>query len=201
MGREICYSYSNGENILKFHELSLKGAFLIELEKIEDERGFFARSWDKEIFEKIGLNSNIVQCNISFNKNKGTIRGLHYQDKPYQEVKLVRCTSGKVFEVIVDIRKNSSTYLKWESFELSSKNYKMLYVPEGFAMGFQTLVNNTEIFYQMSQKFYPKYSRGIRWNEPKLNIEWPLSPTTISIKDKKFELLKNITNSQKSLNK
>jgi len=189
MGRKICCSYSKGENILKFHKLSLKGAFLIELEKIEDERGFFARSWDKEIFEKNGLNSNIVQCNISFNKKKGTVRGMHFQKYPHEEAKIVRCTKGKAFEVLVDIRKNSDSFHKWTSVELSEEKSEILYVPESFALGFQTLSDNTELLYQMSEYFHPESSLGIKWNDPKIGIEWPLECTVISKKDESINLL------------
>ena len=173
-----------------FKESKLKGAFLIEIEKLEDERGFFARSWDKTIFEKNGLNPNLVQCNISFNQKKGTIRGLHFQAHPFEEVKLVRCTRGKLFEVMVDLRQNSHTYLNWEGIDLSANNHKMLYVPEGFALGFQTLEDNTEIFYQMSQYYHPDFTRGIRWDDKSINITWPLPPAVISKKDQSFELLK-----------
>src|SRR5438309_1558662 len=114
-----------------FTETKLKGSFIIELEKDEDERGFFARSWDKKIFEEHGLNSKLVQCNISFNKKKGTLRGLHYQIPPYEEAKLIRCTKGKAFEIMIDLRQKSQTFMQWASFELDSENYKMLYVPEG----------------------------------------------------------------------
>lgn len=189
MGRKICYFITQGENILKFKELSLKGTYLIELEKIEDERGFFSRSWDKKIFEEKKLNSDLVQCNISFNKNKGTVRGMHFQKKPYEEVKTIQCIRGKVFEVIIDIRKNSPTFHKWDYVELSEREYEMLYVPEGFALGFQTLENNTELLYQMSEYYHPEVSTGIRWNDPKIQIEWPLKCTTISKKDESFELL------------
>ena len=189
MGRKICCSYSKGEDILKFHELSLKGAFLIELEKIEDERGFFARSWDKEIFEKTKLNSNIVQCNISFNKKKGTVRGMHFQKHPHEETKLVRCTKGKVFEVLIDIRENSESFQKWTFVEMSENKLEVLYVPKGFALGFQTLSDNTELLYQMSEYFHPESSGGIKWNDPKIGIEWPLDCTVISSKDESIDLL------------
>lgn len=166
-----------------FTETKLKGSFIIELEKVEDERGFFARSWDKKIFEEHGLNSNLFQCNISFNKKKGTLRGLHYQISPYEEAKLVRCTKGKVFEVMIDLRPKSETFMNWHGLELTSENYKMLYVPEGFALGLQTLEDNTELFYQMSQIYMPDYSRGIRWDDAMFQIKWPLKPTIISKKD------------------
>ena len=189
MGRKICCSYSKGENILKFRELSLKGVFLIELEKIEDERGFFARSWDKKEFENNDLNSNLFQCNISFNKNKGTIRGMHFQKDPYAEAKTIRCTRGKVFEVMIDIRINSPTFHKWISVELDEKKCEILYVPEGFALGFQTLLENTELYYQMSEYYHPEKSGGIKWNDPKIQIKWPLDCSVISKKDDSFELL------------
>ena len=189
MGRKICYFNSQGENILKFRELSLKGVFLIELEKIEDDRGFFARSWDKEIFESRGLNSNLSQCNISFNKKKGTVRGMHFQKHPHEEVKVVRCTKGKVFEVLIDIREDSENFHKWTFIELSEEKFEILYVPEGFALGFQTLTDNTELFYQMSEYFHPESSEGIKWNDPKIGIKWPLECSTISKKDESFELL------------
>ena len=189
MGRKICCSYSKGENILKFRELSLKGVFLIELEKIEDERGFFARSWDKKEFENNKLNSNLFQCNISFNKNKGTIRGMHFQKDPYAEAKTIRCTRGKVFEVMIDIRINSPTFHKWISVELDEKKCEILYVPEGFALGFQTLSENTELFYQMSEYYHPEKSGGIKWDHPKIQIKWPLECSTISKKDDSFKHL------------
>ena len=173
---------------MKFIETKLKGSFVIELEKNIDIRGFFARSWDADIFEEHGINPKIVQCNISFNKKKGTLRGLHYQVQPYEEAKLVRCTRGRIFEIFIDLRPESSTFKQWESIELTDDNYKMLYVPEGFALGFQTLENNSELFYQMSQKYVPEASRGIRWDDPRFDIKWPLKITTISEKDKSWKL-------------
>ena len=169
-----------------FKEMELKGAYIIEPEKLEDERGFFARVWDREIFLNLGLNTNVVQCNISFNRLKGTVRGFHFQAKPYEEAKLVRCTKGSVFEVIVDIRKNSKTFKRWISVMLSAENYKLLYVPEGFALGFQTLEDNSELFYQMSQVYKPEYAKGIRWNDKTFNIPWPEKVTMISERDESF---------------
>jgi len=180
-----------------FSETKLKGAFLIDLEKLEDERGFFGRAWDKKIFEDHNLNSNLAQCNISFNKKKGTIRGMHYQLPPYAEAKLVRCTKGSVFEVMVDLRKNSNTYKQWQGIELNSDDYKMLYAPEGFALGFQTLQENTELFYQMSQFYMPEHARGFRWDDPTFKISWPMDVTTISEKDLSFKLF----NDQNAFNK
>ena len=188
MGRKICDSSSGVENNkLKFFETKLNGAYIIKLEKLEDERGFFARSWDKQIFENKGLDGNLLQSNISFNKKKGTIRGMHYQVKPYEEAKLVQCTKGKVFEVIIDLRKDSSTYKKWDSVELSQENYNLLYVPKGLALGFQTLQDNTELFYQMYQIYKPEYARGIRYDDPIFNIDWPEKPSIISKRDLSFK--------------
>lgn len=169
-----------------FSEIKLKGAYIIEIEKHEDERGFFARTWDKRIFAEHNLNENLVQCSISFNKKKGTLRGMHYQESPYEETKLVRCIKGKIFDVIIDLRKSSTTFMKWIGVELSDKNYKMLYIPEGFAHGFQTLEDNTEVLYQISQYYMPEYLRGIRWDNKEVNITWPLKPTVISKKDNSY---------------
>jgi dTDP-4-dehydrorhamnose 3,5-epimerase len=170
-----------------FTETKLKGAYIIELEKIEDERGFFARSWDRKIFEKKGLNPDLIQCNISFNSKKGTLRGMHYQKIPFEETKLVRCTKGRIFDVIVDLRKNSHSENEWFGIELSELNHKMLYVPEGFAHGFQTLEDNSEVFYQMSQEFREEYSSGRKWNSKDFEISWPILPPIISEKDEKWE--------------
>jgi len=186
-----CFASKSGDNKMKLNETKLKGAYVIEIEKLQDERGFFARTWDKELFKSNGLNSDLVLCNISFNKKKGTIRGLHYQTPPYEETKLVRCTHGKVFEVMVDMRKNSETFLQWDSIELDSRDYKMLFVPEGFALGLQTLEDNTEVFYQMSQLYKPEYFKGIIWNDKTLKISWPLKPSVISEKDSNLKPLQN----------
>jgi dTDP-4-dehydrorhamnose 3,5-epimerase len=174
---------------MKFLECSLKGAFLIEIEKHEDERGFFARSWDGKIFRDNGMNTKIAQCSISFNKKKGSVRGIHYQKSPFEEDKIVRCTRGKIFDVIVDLRKDSPTYSRWEGFEISENNYKMLYIPKGFAHGFQTLEDDTEVFYQISEFFMPDYSSGVRWDDPKIMIKWPLTISAISKKDLSYQLI------------
>jgi dTDP-4-dehydrorhamnose 3,5-epimerase len=173
-----------------FTKTPIDGAIIIDVEKIEDDRGFFARSWDKKVFEKNGLNSNLLQCNISFNKKKGTVRGMHYQAHPYEEAKLVRCTRGSAFEVIIDIRSKSNSYKKWFGIELSDDNHKMLYVPEGVALGFQTLENDTELFYQMSQEYMPEFARGIRWDDPTFKISWPYKVTVISDRDSKLGFFK-----------
>lgn len=166
-----------------FTETKLNGAFIIDLEPIQDERGFFARTWCKNEFAAHGLNPNLVQCNTSFNKKKGTLRGMHYQSPPYEEAKLVRCTMGAVYDVIVDIRKESKTFLQWLACELTAQNRKMLYVPEGFAHGFQTLEDNTEVFYQMSEFYHPESAKTIKWDQPDIKIDWPLPISMISPKD------------------
>lgn len=171
---------------LLFRETKLKGSFEITIEKLSDDRGFFGRVWDKKIFEEYGLNSNLAQCNVSRSMKEGTIRGMHYQISPYEESKLIRCTRGKILDVIIDLRKNSSTYKQWISVELSSENYRMLYVPEGFGHGFQSLVDDTEIFYQVSQFYTPGSERGIRWDDSTFNIEWPLENKILSEKDKSW---------------
>lgn len=169
-----------------FQHTDFEGLYTIELEKRQDERGFFARSWCAGEFAEHGLVSSFVQCSISYNKEKGTLRGMHYQKKPCEEAKLVRCTRGSMFDVVIDLRPNSSTYCKYFSIELSSSNYKMLYIPVGFAHGFQTLEHHTEIFYQMSEFFHPEFSDGVRWNDPLFSIKWPSDDIIISEKDKAY---------------
>ena len=188
MGRKVCHSYSRGENLfMKFFETELKGSYIIELEKLEDERGFFTRIWDKKIFQDKGLDSDLVQMSFSFTKKRGTLRGMHFQKKPFEEAKLVRCTRGKIFDVIIDLRPESNTYKKWIGVELKSDNFKMLYIPKGFAHGFQTLEDDTEVFYQMSNWFSPEHVRGIRWNDKEFDIKWPIKCSVISKKDTTYE--------------
>ena len=172
-----------------FIETKLKDAFIIELEKLEDERGFFARTFCKEEFKAHSLNHQFVQCNLSFNKKKGTLRGMHYQKAPHEEIKLITCTRGIIFDVVVDLRSDSPTYCKWFAVELRSDNYKMLYIPKGFAHGFQTLDDNSVIFYQMSEFYHPECARGVRWNDPAFGIEWPLNNPVMTKKDRTYPLL------------
>ena len=168
-----------------FKETKLKGAFVIEIEKREDERGFFARAWCKKEFEDHGLNAQLVQANIAFSRKKGTLRGMHYQAPPYEEGKLIRCIKGEVFDVIIDLRPDSLTYKEWFGLQLTSDNYKMLYVPAGFAHGYQTLDDNTEVFYPASQFYSPESERGVRWDDPAFGIEWPETDNLVmSEKDK-----------------
>lgn len=169
-----------------FKETKLKGAYIIELEPIEDERGFFARSFCIEEFKKNGINFNIVQCNISYNEKKGTLRGMHYQVAPYEEAKLVSCIKGAIYDIIIDLRKSSFTYCQWVAVELTAENYKMLYIPKGFAHGFQTLEDNSVVFYQMSEFYHPECARGVRWDDPAFGIKWPLAEVIISAKDRGY---------------
>ena len=169
-----------------FTETKLKGAYIIDIEPIEDKRGFFARSWCRKEFTERGLNPNLVQCNISYNKRKGTLRGMHYQAAPHQEVKVVRCTKGSIYDVIVDLRQDSSTCRQWVGVELSAENRRMLYVPEGFAHGFLTLEDKTEVFYQMSEFYFPECAGGIPWDDPAIGIVWPEKNPIISEKDMAF---------------
>jgi len=171
---------------VKFLETPLTGACIVEIEPIEDSRGLFARSCCKREFEAHSLNPEIVQCNISFNIKKGILRGMHYQIKPFEEAKLVRCTRGAIFDVIIDLRADSPTFKDWFAVELTDKNRKMLYIPERFAHGFQTLKDNTEVFYQMSEYYSPKHSRGIRWNDPSFSVQWPEDTRIISKKDQQY---------------
>lgn len=167
-----------------FTETKLKGAFTLELKKIEDERGFFARSYCQKEMEEHGLTAQVVQTNVSFNPKKATLRGMHYQVAPYEESKLVRCTRGAIFDVIIDLRPASPTYKQWFGAELTADNYKMMFVPEGFAHGYLTLEDDTEVTYQVSQFYAPGAEQGIRWNDSAFNIEWPVEPELISEKDK-----------------
>ncbi len=169
-----------------FQETRLKGAYVIELEKRADERGFFARSWCMREFEEHNLNVRIVQCNISFNKKKGTLRGMHYQAAPFQECKLVRCTQGAIYDVVIDLRPESPTFKQHVGEALTAAEHKMLYVPEGFAHGFQTLEDNSEVFYQMSEFYAPRHARGVRWNDPAFAITWPVSDPIIIDRDRKY---------------
>ncbi|MBU1052821.1 MAG: dTDP-4-dehydrorhamnose 3,5-epimerase [Proteobacteria bacterium] len=168
---------------MKFTEIKLKGAFIITPDLIKDERGFFARAFCRHEFIDHGLNPDLFQCNISFNRKKGTLRGMHYQVAPHSEAKLVRCTSGFIYDVIIDLRPESPTFKQWFGAELSASNHQMLYVPVGFAHGYQTLEDNTEVFYQVSAFYHPEAENGLRWNDPAFGIKWPIPVSTISKKD------------------
>ncbi|RME90844.1 MAG: dTDP-4-dehydrorhamnose 3,5-epimerase [Candidatus Hydrogenedentota bacterium] len=166
-----------------FHETPLKGAYVIELEKKGDDRGFFARAFCVNEFKEHGIDHNIVQINNSFTVPKGTLRGMHYQLPPHAETKIVRCIRGSLYDVILDLRKDSPTFGKWFGAELTAENRKMMVVPKGFAHGFLTLEENTEAFYLVTEFYAPQAERGIRWNDPKFKIEWPMEPKVLSEKD------------------
>ncbi len=168
---------------MKFTETPLRGSYIVELEPHEDERGSFSRTWCQREFREHGLNPAVVQCSTSFNRKQGTFRGMHFQAAPHQEAKLVRATRGAVCDIIVDLRKDSETYLKNLSAVLDANNRKQLYIPEGFAHGFLTLEDNSEVFYQMSEFYVPEAARGIRWNDPALNLHLPAPITVISDRD------------------
>lgn len=174
---------------MNFTQTPLKGSYIVSINPIGDSRGWFARTYCKNEFSNIGHNKEWVQINHSFTSLKGTIRGLHFQQKPFTEIKLLRCISGSVFDVIVDLRKDSPTFLKWFGVELSAENKKMLYIPEGFAHGFQTLENNTELIYHHSEFYNAEAEAGLMFDDIVLNIQWPLEIAEISERDKKHPLL------------
>lgn len=169
-----------------FHQLEIAGAFLIEPVRKEDKRGFFARTYCRRELEERGLDPTVVQCNVSVNKKAGTVRGMHWQAEPYPEIKLVRCTRGKVHDVILDLRPESKTYKQHYGVELSDHNRHSLYIPAGCAHGFQALSDGAEVFYQMSEFYYPESTRGVRWNDPAFSIAWPLEISVISERDLEF---------------
>ena len=169
---------------MKFVETEVAGAYLIEPEPHQDERGFFARTWDRDEFAARGLATEIVQCSISRSTRAGTLRGMHFQLSPHEEVKLVRCTSGAIFDVIVDLRRDSASYLRWIGVELAAENARALYIPKGCAHGFQTLTDGAEVFYMMSDPYVPQAAAGVRWDDPAFGIDWPeAAERTINARD------------------
>lgn len=172
-----------------FHELELRGAFVIEAEPSSDERGHFARIFCAREFAAHQLEPRVVQCNTSSTRLRGTVRGLHFQLPPHSETKLVRCVRGTIYDVIVDLRPASPTFLKWSSVTLNARDLRSLYIPAGFAHGFQSLEDSSEVFYQMSKYYYPDAARGIRWNDPAIGVDWPMAPTLISVRDRSYPLL------------
>lgn len=172
-----------------FIKTPLAGAFVIKLEPFQDERGLFARTFCQKEFEQIGHTENFVQFNHSMTVAKGCIRGMHFQKPPFAEIKLIRCIKGKVWDVIVDIRQNSMTFLKWFGVELSAENQKMIYIPKGFAHGFQTLEPNTELIYHHTAFYTPSAEGGLKYNDPKLKIDWKLTPEQLSKKDQEYNYI------------
>lgn len=173
---------------MRFLPTPLAGAYVLEIEPREDERGFFARSFCQEEFEKLGLNPRIAQTNVSYNKRRGTLRGMHYQAAPHAEAKLVRCTQGAIWDAIIDLRPDSPSFRRWHAVELSAANRRALYVPEGFAQGFQTLADETEVLYYMSQPYRPDAARGLRWDDPAFGIAWPVADPQLSARDRVLPL-------------
>ena len=171
-----------------FRETELKGAFIIDCERREDERGFFARTFCSREFAAHGVDRTFVQCNLSFNKRKGTLRGMHFQAAPHEETKLVRCSRGSIYDVIIDLRRDSPSFRRHVAVTLSADNGRMLYIPKGFAHGFQTLENDTEVFYQMGEYYAPESQKGVRWDDPAFGIEWPAGEKIIIERDRSYPL-------------
>jgi dTDP-4-dehydrorhamnose 3,5-epimerase len=167
-------------------DTDIDGLKIIDIEPIRDKRGFFARSFCKDEFLKNNLQHEIVQCNISHNIHKGTLRGMHYQLPPYEEVKIVRCTQGAIFDVVIDLRIESATYLKWRGFDLRANDYRMIYIPKGCAHGFQTLKDNSDVEYMVTEVYHPDYYQGVQWNDNVFGIQWPIVPPIISDKDQNY---------------
>jgi dTDP-4-dehydrorhamnose 3,5-epimerase len=171
---------------MNFHETKLPGVFEVRLEPKVDERGFFARSWCQEEFERFGLNRRVAQCSISFNNRKGTLRGMHYQAAPHAETKVVRCTRGAIYDVVVDLRPHSPSFKEWVAIVLTASSRNMAYVPEGCGHGFMTLEDETEVFYQISEFYHAELARGVRWDDPAFRISWPRTVEVISDRDRTY---------------
>jgi dTDP-4-dehydrorhamnose 3,5-epimerase len=172
--------------VMTFLETTISGVFEIRIQAIPDDRGFFARAWCRSEFEEHGLEPALVQCNISFNRRKGTLRGMHYQAAPFAETKLVRCTQGAICDVVLDLRPQSPTFKGWVAVTLTAENRNMVYVPKGCAHGFLTLQDETEVFYQMSEVYNAESARGVRWNDPSFGIAWPERVEVISDRDRNY---------------
>jgi dTDP-4-dehydrorhamnose 3,5-epimerase len=175
-----------------FTETKIKGVYCIEPLILTDKRGFFARTFCKEEFLDHGLETDVVQCNISYNKKKGTLRGMHFQVPPFEEAKIVSVTQGAIYDVVLDLRKDSPTYCQWFADDLSDKNFKFMYIPKGCAHGFQTLEDNTRVYYQMTEFFHPESARGVRWDDPVFKIDWPINTLIISKKDQSYQKLYDV---------
>ena len=167
-------------------ETPLAGAFLLDIERAEDERGFFARTFCGDELRARGLEANVAQCSVSFNRARGTLRGLHYQDAPHEEVKIVRCTRGAIWDVVVDLRRDSGTYRRWTAIDLTADNRRALYIPRGMAHGFITRSDDAEVFYMMGNPYVEGAARGIRWDDPAFGIDWPIAPAVMSDRDRTY---------------
>ena len=174
---------------MKFSKSSLPGVLVLELELREDERGFLARTYCETEFADQGLNTRWPQCNLTLTRKRGMIRGLHFQAQPKPEIKLIRCAAGAMFDVLVDVRRDSPSFGHWEGFELTSENHRTLYVPGGIAHGFQCLSDDCKVFYQMSEFYFPELARGLRWNDPQVGIKWPLTEGVLSERDRNLPLI------------
>ena len=177
---------------MTFHTTTLSGLYRIELELREDARGFLARTYCDQEFAAHGLNTRWPQCNLTLTRQRGMIRGMHFQAEPRPEIKLIRCAAGAIFDVLVDVRRDSATFGHWEGFELSAANHRQLYVPGGFAHGFQCLTDNCEVFYMMSEFYVPELARGLRWNDPAVGIRWPIAESQLSERDRNLPLLADL---------
>ena len=194
MGRSVCDpNPQRGGGALIFKQTPLAGLYVVEPEILTDDRGLFARTYCEREFSSQGLSLRIVQCNVSSNRLKGTLRGLHYQKDPHGEVKLVTCTRGAIYDVAVDLRRASPTFAKWFGIVLSAENRLMLYVPEGFAHGFQTITDDVELFYQMSQFYVSEAAAGVRWNDPQIGLKWPFPDPILSPRDRSLPLLDDLS--------
>jgi dTDP-4-dehydrorhamnose 3,5-epimerase len=171
---------------VRFQETKLRGAFVVDPERTDDEREFFSLIFCRREFEARGLNPHTAQCSISFNRKRGTLRGMHYQVKPHEEAKLIRCTRGAIYDVILDLRPGSPTFRRWTAITLSAENRRMLYIPEGLAHGFQTLEDDSELFYHISEFYAPEFERGVRWNDPAFGFRWPISDPIMSDRDHNY---------------
>ena len=171
---------------MTFTETPLRGAFIIDIVALKDERGFFARTWSADELTKRGLDATVVQCNVAFNPVKGTLRGMHFQRAPYDEVKIIRCTSGALYDVIVDLRPDSPTFRQWTSVEIDAASRRMLYIPKGMAHGYITLTDDVEAYYHVSAPYTPECAGGVAWDDPAFGIKWPFAPTLMSDRDRNW---------------
>jgi dTDP-4-dehydrorhamnose 3,5-epimerase len=171
---------------MKFTESKLQGAYIIEVDKFEDDRGFVAYAWTARDFLEQGLDTKFVEMIVSYNLRKGTLRGMHYQSEPFAQAKLVRCTQGSIYDVAIDLRRDSPTYKQWDAVELTAQNHRMFYIPEGCAHGFQTLEDETEVFYQISNVYAPEHYGGVRWNDPAFGVTWPDADRTMIARDRDY---------------
>ncbi len=178
---------------MKFAKTTLPGVLLIDLELRQDDRGFLARTYCEREFAEQGLNTHWPQCNLTYNRQRGMIRGMHYQAEPKSEIKLIRCAAGEIYDVLVDLRRDSPRFGQWEAFQLGGQNRRMLYVPGGLAHGFQCLSDNCEVFYHMSECYVPELARGLRWNDPQVAVRWPLPNPVLSERDRTLPLFSSLT--------